>query len=49
MPKWLWGLLIILLIVIFIIPDPAGSGSFVGNAIESIIIFFRRIGTEITT
>jgi hypothetical protein len=42
-------LIIILVIVIWIVPDPAGAGAAVGNAIDSMIIFFRSLGQAATT
>ncbi|HYH31964.1 MAG TPA: hypothetical protein VD903_16430 [Pseudonocardia sp.] len=41
------ALLVILVILVFILPNPSGSGAFVGNAIDSIITFFRSIGGQV--
>lgn len=47
MPKWLSTLLIIILILVFIIPNPVETGAWVGNFIESIIVFFQSIGASV--
>ena len=39
----------ILILLVFIIPNPAAVGSYIGNAIDSIVIFFRSIGTSVNT
>ena len=49
MPRWLVALIIILIIIVFILPNPAAVGSYIGNAIDSIVIFFRSIGTSVNT
>jgi hypothetical protein len=49
MPGCLWTLIIIFAIVVFIVPDPAGAGAALGNAIDSIIIFFQSMVTAATT
>jgi hypothetical protein len=49
MPRWVWGLIIILVIIIWIDPNPAGAGAAVGNAIDSMITFFRSLGQAATT
>ena len=46
MPRWLVALIIILVIVIFILPNPTGTGTFLGNAVDSIVVFFRAIGNS---
>ena len=48
MPRWLVALIVILIIIIFILPNPAGTGTFLGNAIDSLVVFFRSIGTAVT-
>ena len=48
MPRWLVALIIILIIVIFILPNPAGTGTFLGNAVNAIVVFFRSIGSSVT-
>jgi hypothetical protein len=49
MPRWVWGLIIILVILVWIVPNPAGAGASVGNAIDSMITFFRSLGQAATT
>ena len=49
MPRWLVALIIILVIIVFILPNPAGTGTYLGNAIDSIVIFFRSIGTSVNS
>jgi hypothetical protein len=49
MQRWLQAFIIILLLVVFIIPDPVGAGTTVGNVIDSLVIFFRSISTAVTT
>jgi hypothetical protein len=49
MPRWLQAFIIILLLVVFILPDPVGAGTTVGNAIDSLIIFFRSFSTALMT
>jgi hypothetical protein len=47
MPRWVVALIVILVILVFILPNPSGSGAFVGNAIDAIITFFRSIGGQV--
>ena len=49
MPRWLVALIIILVIVIFILPNPTGTGTFLGNAVDSIVVFFRAIGNSVNS
>ena len=49
MPRWLVALIIILIIFVFILPNPAGTGSFLGNAVDALVVFFRSIGNSINT
>ena len=49
MPRWLVALIIILIIVIFILPNPQGTGTFLGNAVDSIVVFFRSIGNSVNS
>ena len=49
MPRWLGVLIILILIAAFVIPDPAAAGAAIGNAIDALIVFFRSIGTAVTT
>jgi hypothetical protein len=48
MPRWLWALIIIFVIAAFIVPNPAAAGATVGNAIDSMIIFFQGIATSVS-
>ena len=43
-----WPIVLIVLFA-FVIPDPAGAGAAVGNAIDAVIVFFRSLGTAATT
>jgi hypothetical protein len=47
MPRWVVALIIILIIVVFILPNPAGTGSYLGNAIDSLLVFFRSLGNSV--
>ena len=49
MPRWLVALIVILIIVIFVLPNPQGTGSFLGNAVDSLVTFFRSIGDSVNT
>jgi hypothetical protein len=49
MPRWVVALIIILILVVFILPNPAGSGAFLGNAVDSLVTFFRSIGDSVNT
>lgn len=48
MPRWAWGLIVVLVLLIWVIPNPAAAGAAVGNAFQAMIIFFRSIGTAAT-
>ena len=48
MPRWLWALIIILIILVFIVPDPVGAGEFLGEAIDALIAFFKAIADSVT-
>jgi LPXTG-site transpeptidase (sortase) family protein len=48
MPRWLTTLLLILLFLVFIAPNPARAGEATGNAFESLVVFFRTIGNEVS-
>ena len=41
--------IIILVIVVFILPDPTGAGTFLGNAVDSMVTFFRAIGNSVSS
>jgi len=49
MPRWVVALIVILIIIVFIIPNPAGTGAYIGNAIDSLVVFFQNIGASATT
>ena len=49
MPRWAWALIFLIIIFVFILPNPAAVGTYIGNAIVSIVIFFRSIGTSVNT
>ncbi len=49
MPRWLVALIVILIIVIFILPNPQGTGTFLGNAVDSLVTFFRSIGNSVNS
>jgi hypothetical protein len=48
MPRWVVALIIILIIVVFILPNPGGTGSFLGGAVNSLVTFFRAIGNSVS-
>lgn len=47
MPRWVAALIVVLVILVFILPNPSGAGAFVGNTIDAIITFFRSIGGQV--
>jgi hypothetical protein len=47
MPRWLSTLLLLILIFVFIIPNPTQTGAFIGNAIDSMIVFFRSMAASV--
>jgi hypothetical protein len=49
MPRWMWGLIIIVVLIVWIIPSPATAGAAVGDAIDALITFFRSVGAAATT
>ena len=49
MPRWVVALIIILIIVVFVLPNPTGTGSFLGNAVDSLVTFFRAIGNSVNS
>ena len=49
MPRWLVALIVILIIVIFILPNPQGTGTFLGNTVDSLVTFFRSIGNSVNS
>jgi hypothetical protein len=48
MPRWVVALIVILIIIVFILPNPAGSGTFLGTAVNDLVTFFRSIGNSVT-
>ena len=42
-------LIILFVLFVFILPQPARAGAAVGNAIESLILFFRSMATAVST
>ena len=48
MPRWVWAVIIILIIVVFVLPNPAVAGANVGGTVNSLIAFFRSLGTTLT-
>lgn len=40
-------MIVILIILVFILPNPTGTGTWIGNAIDSVVVFFRSIGTSV--
>ena len=46
MPRWLTTLIILALFFGLVLPNPAASGQAVGNAINSIVVFFKSIGSS---
>ena len=49
MPRWLWALIIILIILVFIVPNPVGAGEFLGDVFDSLIAFFKAIASSVTS
>ena len=49
MPRWLWTLIVLIILAAFILPNPAGAGATVGTAVESLVIFFQSMVTAATT
>ncbi len=47
MPRWLWWLITLVVVLLFIVPDPAGSGTVLGNAVTAMISFIRNTVTHI--
>ncbi len=47
MPKWLWAVILLIVLLLFIVPDPAGSGTVLGNVVTAIISFIRTTVTHI--
>lgn len=47
MPRWLTTLLVLLLLIVFVLPNPASAGNAAGNAVDSLVVFVRSIGNEI--
>jgi hypothetical protein len=49
MPRWLWALIIILIILVFIVPNPVETGEFLGNAFDALIAFFKAIADSVNS
>jgi hypothetical protein len=47
MPRWVVALIVILIIIVFILPNPDGTGTYIGNAIDALVVFFRSIGQSV--
>ena len=47
MPRWLTTLLVLLILFGFVLPNPVSAGNATGNAIDSLVVFFRALGNEI--
>lgn len=47
MPRWLLVLIVIIVVLLFVVPDPAGSGTVLGNAVTSLVSFIRNTVTHI--
>jgi sortase (surface protein transpeptidase) len=47
MPRWLAILLLLLLLFGFVLPNPVQAGNAVGNAFNSMVIFFRSFAQEV--
>ena len=48
MPRWLVTLLVLLLLAVFVVPNPVQAGNTVGNAIQALGVFFQSAGAEIS-
>lgn len=47
MPRWLTTFLVLLILFGFVLPDPVSAGNSTGKAIDSLVVFFRALGSEI--
>jgi LPXTG-site transpeptidase (sortase) family protein len=48
MPRWLTTFLVLLILFAFVLPNPAQAGNATGNAIDSMVLFFRSAGNELS-
>lgn len=48
MPRFLTTLIVLLLLLAFVLPNPAGAGNVTGNAIQSVILFFKSAANELS-
>jgi Sortase domain len=48
MPRWLTTFLVLLILFAFVLPNPAQAGTTTGNAIDSMVLFFRSAGNELS-
>jgi hypothetical protein len=46
-PRGLSALILFLLFVVLVLPDPVRAGTYTGDAIQSVVIFVRSIGNEL--
>ena len=47
MPRWLTTLVILVLLLGFVLPDPVGAGHAVGNGINSMLVFLKSAGNAL--
>ena len=47
MPRWFTTLLVLLILFGFVLPNPVSAGNATGNAIDSMVVFFRSMGNAI--
>ena len=47
MPRGLSALILFLIFVALVLPDPVRAGTYIGDAIQSVVIFARSIGNEV--
>ena len=48
MPRWLTTLILLLLLFVFVIPNPVAAGNTIGNAIDSLVTFFKTAGSQVS-
>ncbi len=48
MPTWLKALIIIVVILLFIVPNPTGAGAYIGGAFNAVATFFKSIAGQIS-
>ncbi len=47
MPRWLTGLLVLLILLFLVLPNPVSAGNTTGNAVDSMVVFFRSLANEV--